>query len=76
MEPARTERASNPDSGKVRAAKIVRRQHKVEDAAGVARVQAAAGVADKARAKVAVVAVGAGKIVNAAQTDVFLPVTN
>jgi hypothetical protein len=70
MEPARTERASNPDAGKARAGKSARRKDKVEDAAGVVRVQAAAGVANKARAKVAVVA-GAGKIVNAARIDVL-----
>jgi hypothetical protein len=68
MEPAQTERARNPGADKALARKSVRRKDKVEDAAGVVRVQAAAGVADKARAKVAVV-VSEGKIVNSAQND-------
>lgn len=74
MEPARTERASKPDVDKGRAGKIVRRKDKVEDVAGVARAQAAAGVADKA--KVAVVVVGADKTVNATQADVILLAAN
>ncbi|GAB6904326.1 hypothetical protein DESC_720213 [Desulfosarcina cetonica] len=73
MEPARTERASKPDVDKGRAGKIVRRKDKVENVAGVARAQAAAGVADKA--KVAVV-VGADKTVNATQADVILLAAN
>ncbi|WP_246803906.1 hypothetical protein [Desulfosarcina cetonica] len=45
----------------------------MENVAGVARAQAAAGVADKA--KVAVV-VGADKTVNATQADVILLAAN
>ncbi|MCG6909919.1 MAG: hypothetical protein LJE94_07315 [Deltaproteobacteria bacterium] len=72
MEPARTERAVNPDADKVRVDKIVRCKDKVKDVAGVARARAAAEVADKARAKV-VAAAGAGKIVNVARTESLLP---
>jgi hypothetical protein len=77
MERARTETAGNPDAGKARVDKTVRHKDRVEDVADVARVPAAAAVADKARArvKVVVVAVGAGKIANAARNDAFLTVT-
>jgi hypothetical protein len=76
MEPARMERAVKPDAGKARAVKIVRPKDKVEAAVDAARVRAAAGAADKAWAKVAVVAVDADEIVKTARNDVFLPVTN
>ncbi|WP_419659923.1 uncharacterized protein Dvar_02570 [Desulfosarcina variabilis str. Montpellier] len=57
MEPAQTVRANNPDADKVLADRTARCRDKVENAAGVARVKAAAGVADRARAKVAVAVV-------------------
>ena len=43
MEPAQTERANNPDADKVLADRTARCRDKVENAAGVARVKAAAG---------------------------------
>ena len=61
------ERAGNPDAGKVHVDRIVLRKDKMEDAADAVRVRAAAAVADKAGARVAVVAAGAGKIVKAAR---------
>ena len=75
MEPVQTERARNPDAGKVRADQIARRKNKVEDAVAVVRGQVEAGGADKVRVKIAVVA-GAIKIDNATQSNVLLPVNN
>ena len=70
MEPARTERANNPDADKVRVGKIVRHKDKVENVAVVARVEAA--VADRARGAVAV-AWGVVKIPDAARPSGFNP---
>lgn len=74
MEPARTERVGNPDADWVRADKIVRPKDKLEDVAGLARVRAAAEVADEARARArarVAAAAGADKIDNDIQPHVL-----